>query len=135
MSRIRVLDTEKDKVLKMTEGNLESFSTLMEIIEGYNKIDPQAIMGGFFAVEILDICEIYGDKISILFKDKCNCNISFLAILLRATQLEFLSISKLKEIASDRTREITLTVKEWQKLEEEVCSRLVNFKRLGKKFP
>ena len=127
MSKITLNDTGMTAIVKMSEGNIGATTTMMEIIQKHNKIDPQAVMGGLGAIMILDTWEIYGADIYILFNDKCNRDVRKMLMLMRATQLGFFSHIKLKEMAHDQMRKINLTEEEFKELDNKVCAKLTEF--------
>ena len=129
MSRIELEDSGMDMLIKMADGNPGAITAMMAIIEQHDSIDPQAIMGGIGAIMILDTWEIYGTDIYVLFSDKCGKDVRKMLMIMRATQLGMFSHSKLKELAADQARKVNLTDEEWQKIDDDVCGKLEQFKK------
>lgn len=127
--RIELTDSVMDIMLKMSEGNPGALTALMEIQTKSLIIDPQGSMGGIGSILLLDTWNIYGSSIYILYSDKCGKDIRKLLMLLRATQLGYLSSTKLQEMATDQMREVDLTEDEWINLDTKVCERLVDFQK------
>ena len=100
MSRIKLTDTTLDVVTKMSDGNPGAINTMMLILKEAKNIDPQAFMDGLSVLLSLDDMGIYGTEIYILSNDQCNRDIRKLLMLLRATQLGFISRERIKKIAS-----------------------------------
>jgi len=48
-------------------------------------------------------------------------------MLLRAVQLGFIRVDRLKELAEDQTRQINLSDEEWKDIEMKVCEQLEDF--------
>lgn len=127
MNRLELTDTGVDMLMKMAEGNPGAISAMTTILEKHDTIDPQAALGGIGAIMSLDDYEIYGTNIYILYSDKCGRDIRKMLMIMRATQLGFLSPNKLKEMANDQRRQVDLTVEEWKELDNKVCERLSEF--------
>ena len=127
MSRITLDDNAMSAIMKMADGNPGAITTMMEIIDKHDSIDPQAMMGGIGAIMILDTWEIYGTDIYILFNDKCDRDVRKMLMLMRATQLGNFSHSKLQQMASDQMRKVNLSDDEWQEIEDYVCDALKDF--------
>lgn len=129
MSKIQMEDTVMEIIAKMSDGNPGAINTMMIIMQEHDKIDPQAFLGGMGAIMMLDTYEIYGADIYVLFNDKCNKDVRKMLMLMRATQLGFFSMGKLKELAADHSRQNNLTEEEWKELDDKVCDQLAEFKR------
>ena len=126
MSRITMNDTGRDIVIKMADGNPGAIGALMGIVEGRDQIDPSASRG-VGAIMMFDTWEIYGSAIYVLWSDKCGRDTRKLLILMRATQLGFLPVTRLQEMAADQMRQVELTETEWADLDKKVCGRLPQF--------
>lgn len=129
MSRIKLTDTILDVVTKMSDGNPGAINTMTLILKEAKNIDPQAFMDGLSVLLSLDDMGIYGTEIYILSNDQCNRDIRKLLMLLRATQLGFISRERIKKIASSQTRENLLSEKEMDLLDNKVCSELDQFSK------
>ena len=109
MSRITLMDSGIDAVMKMADGNPGAISAIMSIMENHDSIDPQAAMGGIGALLLLDTWEIYGSDIYVLWSDKCDRDTRKMLMIMRSCQLGNFSHQKLKEMAADQARQINLT--------------------------
>lgn len=125
--RIQLTDTTMEAIIKMAEGNPGAVQALCALLEHHNKIDPQAMLGGMGAILMLDGWGIYGSSIYILFSDKCKRDVRKMLLLMRAAQLGFLPVSRIKEMAADQARKIELTPEEWLEIDEKVCGELEEF--------
>jgi len=130
MSRIQLTDNSMDIFVKMSDGNPGALSVLMEIQEKHDSIDPQAVMGPLGAILALDMLEIYGTDIYVLFNDKCNRCMRTMLMLMRAVQLGFFSSNQLRELAADQRRIINITDEEISDLDALVCERLSEFEKI-----
>ena len=129
MSKIQLHDSLKDILLKMSMGNPGAISAMMEIIHQGEKIDPQCYLGHINPILYLDILQIYGTEIYILWNDQCDRDTRKLIMLLRAVQLGFLQQERLKQIAQDQMRQFLLSEEEITVLDEKVCDFLPDFQK------
>ena len=90
MLKIKLSDTTKDVLVKMSEGNPGALSVLIRILNN-PQIDPDSFMGPMGAILSLDTLELYGSNIWILYKDVCGESISKMLAVIRAQQLGFVS--------------------------------------------
>jgi hypothetical protein len=126
-SKIQLEDSIQDIIVKMSDGNPGAVTTLIEVIKNGEKIDPQSAFAGVGSILLLDSFGIYGSSIYILYNDKCNKNIRKFIMLLRAVQLGFIRVDRLKELAEDQTRQINLSDEEWGDIGIKVCEILEDF--------
>lgn len=131
MARIELTDTLTDVIVKMAEGNPGAATAMMEIYTKGEKIDPEAAMGGFGAILLLDTFGIYGTEIYIIWSDKCkrDTRLMLMLMLMRAVQLGLMPESKLKTMAEDQMRQVDLTAEEWDDYDQQVCAKLKQFAR------
>lgn len=129
MGKVKLDDTDMDAILKVAGGNPGAIMAIAEILNNSVAIDPQNVLGGLGLVLVLDEWEIYGTDIYILFNDKCNRDVRQMLMMMRAVQLGFLPLAKLKEMASDQMMKVNLTDDEWEELDKKVCDRLDGFMR------
>ena len=129
MSKIKLTDTIIDIVLKMSKDNPGAIQTLMEILTGSQRIDPECLFQGLGPLLMLDTYEIYGSDIYILFNDKCNGDVRILLMLLRAVQLGYYPEAKLKQLAADQSRQVNITTEELNELDIKVCEFLKDFQK------
>jgi len=127
--RIKINDTFLDVIVKLSNGNPGAIAALSEIAVQAEKIDPESVVGALGPVLAFDTYGIYGTEIYILYNDKCGRNIRKLLILLRAVQLDFLPVIKLKKMAEDQMGQINLTQEEWFTIDKQVCARLPQFQQ------
>ena len=127
MERIVSSDNAQTIVLKMSDGNPGAIAAMMDLLKDCGKIDPNHPMGPFGPLLMLDTLGIYGTGIYILWNDKCERDTRRFILLLRATQLGLLPMSKMQEMAADQMRQINLSVDEWADLDLAVCNRLEKF--------
>lgn len=127
MSRIQLTDTGIDMVMKMSDGNPDAITAIMDIMAKSSGIDPQSALGEISCILSLDTHEIYGSDIYILWSDKCNREARRVVMLLRAVQLGFMPESKLRSLAGDQARLISLTEDEESELDKKVCDALSGF--------
>lgn len=75
-------------VLAMSGGNSESADVCLELLKKGGKVDSEASFGGGFnSLSMLDKLEIYEERIHMLYKDVCNCDLGKMIAVLRAYQL------------------------------------------------
>ena len=126
-ARIELTDNTIDALVKMADGNPGAIGAMTDIIGNHERIDPQSILGAMGAIMSLDTYGIYGTDIYILWSDKCGRDVRKMLMIMRATQLGLFPESKLKQMAHDQSREITLSDEEWADLDYKVCTRLKDF--------
>jgi hypothetical protein len=126
-TRIQLEDSIQNIIIKMSDGNPGAVTTLIEVIKNDGRVDPQSAFAGVGSILLLDSFGIYGSSIYILYNDKCNKNIRKFIMLLRAVQLGFIRVDRLKELAEDQTRQINLSDEEWKDIEMKVCEQLEDF--------
>ena len=131
-TRIGLEDTMQDVIIKMSDGNPGAITTMVDVLEQYEAIDPQSAFGGFGALMDFDTHGIYGSDIYVLYNDKCNRNVRDLVVLLRAVQLGMFPESRLQELAGDQMYEVNLSEDERKELDNRVCARLENFAKPAK---
>jgi len=129
MSKIQLTDTTMDVLMKMSEGNPGAINALMDILKNGDEIDPQRALGALSAIMLLDTWEIYGSDIYVLWSDKCQRDCRKMLMIMRARQMGNFCHIKLKEMASDQSRQVDLTADEWQQQDDWVCNRLDDFQK------
>ena len=127
MSRLNMMDTGMDMIVKMSEGNPGAVQALISLIDKNEIIDPQDAFGASGALFSLDTWEIYGTDIYILWNDKCHRDTRKLIMLMRATQLGYYPVSDLKALAADQAYAIPLDDEVVVELDAKVCERLTQF--------
>jgi hypothetical protein len=125
-TRIQLEDSIQNIIIKMSDGNPGAINTLFEVIKHEEIIDPQSAFAGVGSI-LLDSFGIYGSSIYILYNDKCKRDIRRFIMLLRAVQLGFIRVDRLKELAEDQTRQINLSDEEWRDIGMKVCEALEDF--------
>jgi hypothetical protein len=126
-TRIQLEDSIQDIIIKMSDGNPGATTTLIEVIKNDGRVDPQSTFAGVGSILLLDSFGIYGSSIYILYNDKCKRDIRRFIMLLRAVQLGFIRVDRLKELAEDQTRQINLSDEEWRDIGMKVCEALEDF--------
>ena len=121
MSRLIGMNTN-DMVFALSEGNPGAINVIMDSIHSSKEIDPDNCAGEFGTIINLDMCEVYGRRIWMLFKDVCGERLGRTAAMLRAVQLGIISREQLDDAIDGKTE---LNVDE---ICQKVSSELPNFK-------
>lgn len=100
MSRIKLTDSIKDVVVKMSNGNPGAMSALMEMLSKGKTIDPDEHMQGLSPILMLDTLGIYGTDIYVLHSDICGRNLAKTLAVIRSTQLGYFNGSTLANACS-----------------------------------
>ncbi len=129
MTRINLVDTGRDILVKMADGNPGALSAMIEMLKHGETVDPQCFMGGMGAILSLDTLGIYGTEIYILWNDQCKRDTRELLMLLRANQLGFVSSSEIKTVAEDQMRQVMFSEEKMEELDKQVCERLPRFRK------
>lgn len=129
MSRISLTDTALSAIVKMAEGNPGAVSAISEIMKHGPAIDPQSVMPDLMPILSLDTHGIYGSDIYVLYSDKCGRDVRKLLVLLRAVQLGIMQEQRLRDLATDQTRQVNLSAEEFAALDAAVCAELSEFQR------
>jgi len=125
-TRIKLEDNLMTAVLKLLDGYPGALSALMEMAQNAPEVDPDSSSGVFSPLLSLDMHNIYGADVYVLWSDICRkCAVTALAVL-RAAQLGFLPSAVLKDACSrqDRSGRSLINTKE---LYSSVKERLPNF--------
>jgi hypothetical protein len=101
--RIKLDDSIRDILIKMSDGNPGALNALMEMLKP-NNIDPDAFIGNLNSILLLDSFGIYGTDIYILHAYICNYDLPKMIAVLRATQLGFFSRTILKDACHKQDR-------------------------------
>lgn len=96
MTRIDSKMTIVDAIVSVVEGNPGATIALTEVMSVYKEVDPDSAFGEITPLLNCDSFEIYGSKIHILYKDICELNPDRFIMVMRATQLGFLSVNDLQ---------------------------------------
>jgi hypothetical protein len=96
MTRIGLKTTIADALMSVVEGNPGAIVALTEVMSVYKEVDPDSAFGEITPLLDCDSFGIYGSKIHVLFKDICDFNPDQFIMVMRATQLGFLSVSALQ---------------------------------------
>lgn len=132
MVKIKLEDSIQDIVIKMSDGNPGAMTAIMELIKNGAQIDPENALGGLGALVNLDMDNIYGTDIYVLWNDVCDRNNIKMISVIRAAQLGFFSHVTLKDACSrqDRSGKDMIPVEE---LYQKVCDRLPEFDKKNRK--
>lgn len=90
-TRVNLMDTPKDTIIKMSDGNPGGLNVMLDIIEngldidGNNAFNKQARCG-YGTLLLLDTYNIYGSDIWVLYKDMCGQNLVKTIAVLRMMQ-------------------------------------------------
>lgn len=90
--RIELMDTPKDIVMKLCDGNPGGMNVMLDMIAHAHEIDPNCAMNrvakcGVGTVKSLDSYGIYGSDIWVLYKDMCGQNLIKTVAALRMLQM------------------------------------------------
>lgn len=132
MSRISLADTAFSAIVKMADGNPGAITAISEIMKHGATIDPQSVLPDFMPILSLDTHGIYGSDIYVLYSDKCGRDVRKLLVLLRAVQLGIMQEQRLRDLATDQTRQVKLSLEEFDALDVAVCTELSEFQRPAK---
>lgn len=98
-------------LVSMAEGNIGAATVLKSLIKESKVIDKASVLEGLGAPMQLDMLEIYGEHIWILYKHVCKGNIYTMVTVLRANQLGHLNKSEMvKPMTKERLEELTTLV-------------------------
>ncbi len=102
MTKIETTDTVQEAIIKMSDGNPGAVRVLCDVINNGRAIDPDSAMGSFGSIAILDMLEIYGSGIWMLYKDVCGEDIVKMIAVLRAWQIGLVSASTITYAMENR---------------------------------
>ena len=106
--RITLQDSQISAIIKMAEGNPGAASVMTRLLREGADIDPDAIMGGFSSVLLLDTFGIYGSRIWMLYKDACGEDISATMAALRSVQMGLTPLRTLNHAIDNRGKGLLL---------------------------
>lgn len=115
-TRIKMTDRGLDVATKLAEGNPGALSVLTRSFLQAAKIDPDNSYGPYGTAMLLDLFNIYGSNIWVLYKDVAGSNLAVLHGLLRSVQLGFCSPTELHQmitsgITAERKQDLLDSVK------------------------
>lgn len=102
MARIKIDTKMSDMFMVMSDGNPGALTALLELFQNTARVDPDNFMREYGSILLLDMFEIYGTDIYILWNDICDRDIVNTIALIRAVQMGIISIELLKDICSRR---------------------------------
>ena len=85
--RIQKSMSKVDVIYVMGGENIDSLRALTELTVGAVEIDPDKISGALNSILVLDGLGIYDERIGILYKDVCKCNLAKMIAVLHAYRL------------------------------------------------
>ena len=88
--RINLRDTGFSATMKLAGGNPGAIVVCVDILKYGGQIDPDGLTGGIGLLLLLDTFRIYEERIWMLHKDVCKCNLCDTVGMLRACQLGYL---------------------------------------------
>ena len=77
----------QDVISAMSEGNPGALEACVEVLEKGEKIDPDSMLGGFGALLTLDMLNIYGSRIYLLWDYVCRGDVGMMLAVMRAKQM------------------------------------------------
>lgn len=95
MTKIDLLDTAGEAIVKLARGNPGAVTALIELQTKTGQIDKESVydrshLSKHWGILTLDELEIYGPRIWMLYSDVCKKNIRHMVGLLRAFTLELI---------------------------------------------
>lgn len=90
MSRLKLEMSFNDALFALSEGNPGAINVLMDAFRNADTIDPEG-MGAWGFLLNLDLFEIYGSRIWVLFKDLCGENLARTIAMVRSVQMGVIS--------------------------------------------
>lgn len=130
--RIRFEMSGMDIIMAMGRGNPGASEVLLDLMKYSPEIDPQAAMGGFGPVLLLDTFRIYESDIWIVYKDICGQDLVRMMVVLRAIQLGLFNLYDLKSDIVRRSEGrgvAVLTTDRIDGLHVQVCEALDRFRK------
>jgi len=103
-SQMTRFPTINDMVIAMSDGNPGAITVLMDSILSSKEIDPDNWVGELGMIMNLEMCEVYGSRIWMLFKDVCGERLGRTAAMLRAVQLGIISRVQLDDAIDGKTQ-------------------------------
>lgn len=103
MTKLKLNDTLLTGIIKLSDGNPGAAVALCDICKVAEEIDTflsKPKLSGMPYLLLIDSLNIYGTDIYVLYSDICEKNAAKTMAVLRATRLNILEISKLKEACS-----------------------------------
>src|ERR1041385_5757664 len=85
--RIHLHDDFVTIVLNLSEGNPGAIRVCIQLFQQSEKIDPDCMIKGLGPLLELDVLDLYGTRVWLLYKDVCGEDLVKMAAVLRATQL------------------------------------------------
>ena len=101
--RRELSDSGFDMIIKLCEGNPKAMEILNLLSKFNEAIDPDSAFGRYGAFVALDTYGIYCNRISLLFTDVANNNVTTTIALLRAVQMDLLKENILDAAIDTRT--------------------------------
>lgn len=113
----------------VSQGNPGALTAMGELYINAEKIDPDHKDGKYAPVLMLGRFKLRGGKIWQLYKNVCGESPHRMMVLLRATQLGYITQAELQKLA-DTPHVFPLTIDEWRTWNSVVCLHVPNFKPL-----
>lgn len=96
MGIVKIRDTVKEAMLKMSEGNPGAMTVLIDLINREHLIDPDSALGGLGTMLSMDDVDIRGPLIWVCYKDLCGEDLVKMVGLWRGAQLGFVTRDDIK---------------------------------------
>jgi hypothetical protein len=103
MSRLRLEMNFNDMLFVLSEGVPGAITVIMDAFRHGDDIDPEG-MGAWGFVLNLDMMEIYGSRIWMLYKDVCRENLSHAIAMVRSVQMGVINAEDLNAAIDGRGR-------------------------------
>jgi hypothetical protein len=87
MSKLRGFETIEEILFSISEGNPGALHVCVQLLVNGARIDPQAVHGGLDKLFDLDIFDIRGPDVWILYKDCCREDVALMCAAFRYVQL------------------------------------------------
>lgn len=101
--RISADDTMQQGIMKMVEGNPGAVNVCVDLLKFGQDVNPEAgLTSGMVYIMTLDLLQIYGSRIWMLYKDVCGESISKMVAVLVAGANEIITQKEL-DLAIDGT--------------------------------
>jgi len=128
--RIEPTDKLEDIIVKLSEGNPGAASVLCYVVQSDAMyIDPDNIFMQMGPLLSLDMYDITGSRIYVLFKYACSADMRTFLLLLRAVGLGVMAAGELRALATDHYEKKPIAGSRLAEIDEEVCALLPNFQK------
>lgn len=132
-NRIKLNDSIKDIILKMSDGVPGAIEVLVRLWKYGSAHDPENMLKGLAPILALDTLGLYGSSIWLLYKDNCRQDLGKMIAVLRGWQLGFVSSAKIRNACADDAHNPqafsnVFTEEQIEEIVNKVCNKLPQFK-------